>query len=292
MKGIRNWWNTISSFIHVSGILDHSNFQHNNSFLYYLIIKSCYEIVVMSKLTQDFSCLARRDRVMSLMGVQSCWGSCGKVYEWHIPIIEHRIEHQTFSMKVKVCPDIGGMPCAHHATLCTIGCRGDYLAYNPCLKHSFQALFHNVSTFLNSMLHGLTLHAISVFDKVCKWSPEKLHSKALSASKNLEVKNTSDQIYHTYFPRQCNGLLNGDIQHTCQLLRIKNQNLKNQNLKYDGAKRRHPRAQSVRAGGGWRGGGCPPSHDRETFAFSTCRSCISLHFLKQIYLHYHCHNLI
>ena len=144
------------------------------SFLYYLIMKSCYEIVVMSKvLTQDFSCLARRDRVMSLMGVQSCWGSCGKVYEWHIPIIEHRIEHQTFSMKVKVCPDIGGMPCAHHATLCTIGCRGDYLAYNPCLKHSFQALFHNVSTFLNSMLHGLTLHAIRCANEALKNCTQK-----------------------------------------------------------------------------------------------------------------------
>ena len=63
--------------------------------------------------------------------------------------------------------------------------------------------------------------------------------------------------------------------HTCQLLRIKNQY-----LNYDGAKRRRPRAQSARAGEG-------VPLDRDFFAFSTCKSSISLHCLKQIYLHYH-----
>ena len=61
--------------------------------------------------------------------------------------------------------------------------------------------------------------------------------------------------------------------HTCQLLRIKNQY-----VKYDGAKRRRPRARIARAGEGVGQG---------LFAFSTCKSTISLHSLKQIYLHYH-----
>ena len=39
-----------------------------------------------------------------------------------------------------------------------------------------EALFNNVSTWNN--LSCMALHAISVFDKVYKWSPEKLHKSA------------------------------------------------------------------------------------------------------------------
>ena len=47
--------------------------------------------------------------------------------------------------------------------------------------------------FFNNASH----HAISVFDKVYKWSPEKLHFNCII--KCFEI-NTNDRIYHTNSP--------------------------------------------------------------------------------------------
>ena len=65
-----------------------------------------------------------------------------------------------------------------------------------------KALFNNVSTSKKSELHGPTCyHAISVFDKVEKRSPDKIALQKASFSSSKKWNKTSDQIYHTHqFP--------------------------------------------------------------------------------------------
>ena len=51
------------------------------------------------------------------------------------------------------------------------------------------------SLFFN--LSFMSVHAISVFDKVWKWSPEKMHLKStIKSFKEIKI----DLIYHTNFP--------------------------------------------------------------------------------------------
>ena len=46
----------------------------------------------------------------------------------------------------------------------------------------------------------MSLHVISVFDKVYKWSPEKICTSKAPLSASKKWKETNDQIYLTHFP--------------------------------------------------------------------------------------------
>ena len=57
-----------------------------------------------------------------------------------------------------------------------------------------KALFNN--DFTLNFLSCMSLHAISVFDKVYKWSPEKLHLKStIKCFKEVKVDKWSDLSY-------------------------------------------------------------------------------------------------
>ena len=87
------------------------------------------------------------------------------------------------------------------------------------IQQNLKVSFNNVFTFKN--LSYMSLHAISVFDKVYKWSPEKnCTSKApLSASKKVKICKWP-KIPYSFLPIDCcvriNGqphrLFSGDIQ--------------------------------------------------------------------------------